>query len=59
MQQQQYPVRKYSVTNGNTNRTRDYSLPDVNPHRSNANCIIAKETAKKTIKVFNRINYLL
>lgn len=51
--------------NGNANNnnyqqsTKDfYNLPDVNHLNNHANRVIAKQTAKKMIKVFNRINYL-
>lgn len=71
MQQQQQhsqlvPHRKYSFdSNGNANvyqrSAKDYcNLPHITDHRLNhehANRIIAKQTAKKTIKVFTAIDY--
>lgn len=50
--------------NGNANNNYQqtakdfYNLPDVNHLNNHANRVIAKQTAKKMIKVFNRINYL-
>ena len=61
------PHRKFSFdSNGNANvyqrSTKDYcNLPHINDHRLNHehanNRIIAKQTAKKTIKVFTAIDY--
>lgn len=59
-QQQQHnqlvAQRKQSYdTNGNQRSTKEYyNLPDVNQHRLNnqANRFVAKQSAKKTIKVF-------
>lgn len=72
-QQQQHsqlvPHRKFSFdSNGNANNNNNiyqrsakdyYNLPNINDHRLNdhANRIIAKQTAKKTIKVFTAIDY--
>lgn len=42
----------------NYERVREYNLPELSQH-SSTNRIIAKQTAKKTIKVFNRVNFLL
>lgn len=41
-------------TYNSNHRIRDYNLPDLNDHHSNANRIIAKQLAKKTIKVYER-----
>lgn len=73
MQQQQQhsqlvPHRKFNFdSNGNANNNniyqrsaKDYcNLPHINDQRLNdhANRIIAKQTAKKTIKVFTAIDY--
>lgn len=60
------PQRKFSFdSNGNANiyqrSAKDYcNLPHINDHRLNydqANRIFAKQTAKKTIKVFTALDY--
>lgn len=59
------PQRKFSFdSNGNANlyqrsSAKDYCnhLPHINNSHDHANRIIAKQTAKKTIKVFTAIDY--
>lgn len=41
----------------NNKRAKDCNLPDLK-QQTGSNRIVAKHTAKKTIKVFKRINYL-
>lgn len=39
-------------------RSKECNLPDLNRHQTASNRMVAKHTAKKTIKVFKRIDCL-